>query len=84
MALLKSNPDAFIDNNVHRLKVGHVLRIDDPTVLTSISRKEAANSFVEQTDSWNSYRQQAPVLREPGHDSGCRGEPYVYFFLVRS
>ncbi len=58
MALLKSNPDAFIDNNVHRLKVGHVLRIDDPTVLTSISRKEAANSFIEQTDSWNSYRQQ--------------------------
>jgi len=58
MALLKSNPDAFIDSNVHRLKVGHVLRIDDPTVLTSISRKEAANSFIEQTDSWNSYRQQ--------------------------
>ncbi|MCK4865490.1 MAG: FimV family protein [Gammaproteobacteria bacterium] len=58
MALLKSNPDAFIDNNVHRLKVGHVLRIDDPTVLTSISRKEAANSFIEQTGSWNSYRQQ--------------------------
>ena len=24
MALLQSNPDAFIDNNVHRLKVGHV------------------------------------------------------------
>ena len=59
MALLKSNPDAFIDNNVHRLKVGHVLRIDDPSVLTSVSRKEAANSFIEQTDSWNSYRQQA-------------------------
>ena len=58
MALLKNNPDAFIDNNVHRLKVGHVLRIDDPTVLTSISRKEAANSFIEQTDSWNNYRQQ--------------------------
>ena len=59
MALLKSNPDAFIDNNVHRLKVGHVLRIDDPSVLTSLSRKEAANSYIEQTDSWNSYRQQA-------------------------
>ena len=58
MALLKSNPDAFIDNNVHRLKVGHVLRINDPSVLTSVSRKEAANSFIEQTDSWNDYRQQ--------------------------
>ena len=59
MALLQSNPDAFIDNNVHRLKVGHVLRIDDPSALTSMSRKEAANSFIQQTETWNSYRQQA-------------------------
>ncbi len=58
MALLQSNPEAFVDNNVHRLKVGHVLRIDDPSVLTSLTRKEAANSFIEQTDAWNSYRQQ--------------------------
>ena len=59
MALLQSNPDAFTDNNVHRLKVGHVLRIDDPTTLTSMSRQEAANSFIQQTEDWNSYRQQA-------------------------
>ena len=58
MALLRSNPDAFVDNNVHRLKVGHVLRIDDPSALTSLSRKEAAKSFIEQTQTWNSYRQQ--------------------------
>ena len=59
MALLQSNPDAFVDNNVHRLKVGHVLRISDPSVLTSMSRKEAAQAFIAQTDSWNNYRQQA-------------------------
>ena len=59
MALLQSNPDAFIENNVHRLKVGHVLRIDDPSALTSLSRKEAASAFVEQTNAWNDYRQQA-------------------------
>jgi len=58
MALLQNNPDAFIDNNVHRLKVGHVLRIDDPSALTRLSRKEAANAFIEQTDAWNNYRQQ--------------------------
>lgn len=58
MALLQSNPDAFIDNNVHRLKVGHVLRIGDPSVLTSMSRKEAASSFIQQTEDWNNYRQQ--------------------------
>ncbi len=58
MALLQNNPDAFVDNNVHRLKVGHVLRIDDPSTLTSMSRKEAANAYAEQTDAWNNYRQQ--------------------------
>lgn len=58
MALLQSNPDAFTNNNVHRLKVGHVLRIDDPSALTSLTRKQAANQFIEQTDTWNNYRQQ--------------------------
>ena len=58
MALLQSNPDAFVNNNVHRLKVGHVLRIEDSSALTSLTAKEAADSFIEQTESWNSYRQQ--------------------------
>lgn len=58
MALLQNNPDAFIDNNVHRLKVGHVLRIDDASVLAAMSAKEAANAYAEQTGAWNDYRQQ--------------------------
>ena len=72
MALLKNNPDAFIDNNVHRLKVGHVLRIDDPSTLTSMSRKEAANAFIEQTDAWNNYRQQ--VAQDAGVQPIMAGE----------
>ena len=56
MALLQSNPDAFIDNNVHRLKVGQVLRIEDPSALKAISRKSAANSFINQTEDWYNYR----------------------------
>lgn len=59
MALLQNNPDAFIDKNVHRLKVGHVLRIDDPSALNAMSRKQAANAYVKQTGAWNNYRQQA-------------------------
>lgn len=58
MTLLQNNPNAFIDNNVHRLKVGHVLRIDDPSAINAMSRKEAANAYVEQTGAWNNYRQQ--------------------------
>ena len=58
MALLQSNPDAFVDGNVNRLKVGHVLRIDDASLLTAMSQKEAALEFQAQTDAWQGYRQQ--------------------------
>jgi pilus assembly protein FimV len=58
MALLKSNPDAFVDNNVNRLKVGHVLRIDDPSVLTAMSSQDARQEYQSQAAVWEEYRQQ--------------------------
>ncbi|MDR9437395.1 MAG: FimV/HubP family polar landmark protein [Thiohalophilus sp.] len=57
MALLQSNPDAFIEGNVHRLKSGQVLRIEDPSLLDAMSRQQAANEYMAQTESWNDYRQ---------------------------
>lgn len=57
MALLRSNPDAFVNGNVNRLKVGHVLRIDDPTMLVEISAAEAAQEYQSQTAAWEEYRQ---------------------------
>jgi len=58
MALLQSNPDAFVDGNVNRLKVGHVLRIEDASLLTAMSQNEAALEFQAQTEAWEGYRQQ--------------------------
>ncbi len=58
MALLQSNPDAFVDGNVNRLKVGHVLRIEDASLLTAMSQKEAALEYQAQTEAWEGYRQQ--------------------------
>jgi pilus assembly protein FimV len=58
MALLQSNPDAFVDGNVNRLKVGHVLRVEDASLLTAMSQKEAALEFQAQTEAWEGYRQQ--------------------------
>lgn len=57
MALLRSNPDAFVDGNVNRLKVGHVLRIEDPTMLADISTVDAAQEYQSQTAIWEEYRQ---------------------------
>ncbi len=64
MALLKSNPDAFIDGNVNRLKVGQVLRIDDPGLITAISKEQAAQDYMAQTEAWEAYRQQVAATAE--------------------
>ncbi|VAW97490.1 hypothetical protein MNBD_GAMMA23-944 [hydrothermal vent metagenome] len=64
MALLKSNPNAFTDSNIHRLKVGQVLRIDDPSLITAISKEQAAQDYMEQTDAWDAYRQQVAAAAE--------------------
>lgn len=63
MALLKSNPSAFVKGNVHRLKVGQVLRIDDPSLLTAMSAKQAAKEYMAQTQAWNEYRQQMAAAK---------------------
>ncbi|MFV2060303.1 MAG: FimV/HubP family polar landmark protein [Gammaproteobacteria bacterium] len=57
MALLQSNPDAFIDNNVHRLKVGHVLRVEDKGLLQQISQSQAIDMYQDQTEQWQNFRQ---------------------------
>ncbi|VAW93050.1 hypothetical protein MNBD_GAMMA22-597 [hydrothermal vent metagenome] len=57
MALLQSNPDAFIDNNVHRLKIGFVMRVEDKGLLTQMTRSQAAQMYAEQTEQWKSFRQ---------------------------
>lgn len=59
MALVQANPDAFVEGNIHRLKVGHVLRIDDPSLLTAMSKQQAANEYQLQTRQWDEFRQAA-------------------------
>ena len=57
LALLVSNPDAFVDGNMNRLKVGHVLRIDDPDIITSVNPREAEMEYRAQLQAWQDYRQ---------------------------
>ncbi len=57
MALLKANPYAFYDNNINRLKRGYVLRIDDPEILTAMSKADASREVARQTRAWQDYRE---------------------------
>lgn len=55
MALQQSNPSAFVDGNIHRLKEGQVMRIDDASLLTAMSKEQAAEQYQLQTGAWEEY-----------------------------
>ncbi len=55
MALQQSNPQAFINGNIHRLKEGQVMRIDDASLLTEMSKEQAAQQYQMQTQVWEEH-----------------------------
>lgn len=57
IAILRSNPDAFVNNNINRLKAGKMLRIPDKAELTAVTPQEAVKEVRLQAADWNRYRQ---------------------------
>lgn len=57
MALLKANPDAFVEGNVNRLKAGAVVRLPTATEAAAIPAEEARGAVMEQTRDFNAFRQ---------------------------
>lgn len=57
VGLFQSNPDAFIAQNVNRLKAGAILNIPEKSSVESVSPAEARKIYVAQTSDWNNYRQ---------------------------
>lgn len=56
VALLRSNPDAFIGGNVNRIKSGAVLDIPSAETASAISAGEASQTIVAQSKDFNSFR----------------------------
>lgn len=52
MALLRANPDAFIGNNINRLKKGAVLRIPGRDETIVVAAAEAAAQVRDQMQAW--------------------------------
>lgn len=52
LALLRANPDAFIGENINRLKRGAVLRIPTRDELSALSAAAAAAQVSEQARAW--------------------------------
>jgi pilus assembly protein FimV len=57
VAIFRSNKDAFIGNNMHRLKAGKILSIPDAEAVAAVSGKEARQVIAVQTADFNAYRQ---------------------------
>lgn len=52
IALLRKNPDAFVDNNINRLKEGEILRAPTESDLSEVSREDAIAEVAEQAKLW--------------------------------
>jgi len=69
VGLYKKNPDAFIGNNVNRLKAGAILSIPDKAAVAAIPAAEARQIYVTQAEDWNAYRQRLASATAQGKAS---------------
>ena len=60
LALLRANPDAFIDGNINLVKRGAVLRTPQSAELTQYSAAQARAVVHEQVGQWRQMHQPAP------------------------
>ena len=55
VGLYRSNPDAFIRNNLNLVKSGKILRVPDSKELAAISQGEALKEYRTQVADWRVY-----------------------------
>lgn len=60
MALLRANPQAFIDNNVNKLRAGATLAVPSRAFIEELDAAAAQKEFAAQSRRW-----QAPVATSP-------------------
>jgi len=56
LALLRSNPDAFVESNVNRMKEGALLTLPTEQEAKAISREQARREIQIQTKDFEAYR----------------------------
>jgi pilus assembly protein FimV len=78
VALLRSNPDAFIGGNVNRVKSGAVLDIPSAETASAISAGEASQTIVAQSKDFNAFRRKlaegVPTTQVAGADRQAGGK----------
>jgi len=62
VALYRANRDAFVNNNMNRLKIGPILRVPDSREVSAIASAEAGREVKAQASDWNAYRSKLAAL----------------------
>uniref|UniRef100_UPI003FD57D70 type IV pilus assembly protein FimV n=1 Tax=Xanthomonas axonopodis TaxID=53413 RepID=UPI003FD57D70 len=75
LALLRTNPDAFINGNINRLKQGAVLRTPQEDALAQVGAAEAAVMVREQAAQWRQARSAVPQPAEAGAAAAATPPP---------
>jgi pilus assembly protein FimV len=75
LALLYANPDAFIDQNINRLKKGAILRIPSREEATVLAAAEAAAQVREQMQTWRDWRASVVQPAEPQPQDSAPSRP---------
>lgn len=57
VGLFRSNPDAFIKQNMNLVRSGKILRVPEKDEVAAIPQQEALKEYRAQVADWNSYRQ---------------------------
>ncbi len=65
VALLRANPESFIDENVNGLKRGYILRMPEEADIRGISPAEARAMVREHAALWRQYRQTSTLAAMP-------------------
>jgi len=68
IAILRANPEAFVDGNINALRTGVTLRVPSAADMEAISSGEAAREFARHEEAWRNRRQTgsaAPGPRPP-------------------
>ncbi|MGB3392198.1 MAG: FimV/HubP family polar landmark protein [Stenotrophomonas sp.] len=74
LALLRSNPDAFIRGNVNLLRQGAVLRVPGQDELAQVSAAEARAIVREHTAQWRQARAPIPQPEVAGTAAAANGD----------
>ena len=78
LALLRANPDAFINGNINRLRAGAVLTVPDQNEIAAVPAGTAKQQLTAQSKDFNDYRNKlagvAPGVQVAGADRSASGQ----------